>query len=579
MALLSHADSLRQLLAGGKRPALIGTWSEKVADLARATGIPTLVEDELLALPERQAIQRHSDALAAALAGPSVPTGRDYADWAWWALEFPARYVTSQGARTRHLLDAMCAAPGASAKLVYDVEGLLQGGVLVGAARERQLVTIAFQPHFNQGDATARRHDFPLVPLVREDVRVDWRGAALPSRGGPNVALVHTNEVAHLMQPLLDGADPWFRLVQDARQPWPARFRGPAADAAAGGRIDQLVDGALPAEAAALAQPWERELLELLYVTWQPFLREEHLWARAAYEAGRVRLFVGGSDHFPAMRCRLLACRDLGIPFALVQHGAFTGTRVGHPNHRLADHHLVWSRAAARELDAAGAAGERHVIGWPQASFHRRRGVRWVPAERETWVVLTAGTNAPWHAEASQLRGRRFLEEAMHALRAARPRAAVLIKCHPFIDNPDELRRWCDAEGFADVEIRTGIDPWDAIRTAHGVVTWLSTAAYTAASLGVPTIMHALDAGPLPDLGRASCVVTRTRAELDAALAAPPASRRDAGYARDDVDAGRRALATLRRLVLGPRAARPAIARPANRAARRAAQRRARSAT
>src|ERR671931_400755 len=105
VALLDHGQTLARLLAQGQRPLAVVSRQRAITAAACAEGIPALHADELLTRDERIALQDHVDDLTAALAGPVVPTGPRYADWAWWALEYPLAVTLSHGARLRMMLD------------------------------------------------------------------------------------------------------------------------------------------------------------------------------------------------------------------------------------------------------------------------------------------------------------------------------------------------------------------------------------------------------------------------------------------------------------------------------------------
>lgn len=578
VAIINSVENLRVLLAAGERPLAVGSWSTAVVDAARAAGLPAILEDDILDGPTRATIQAHAEQLARALVPATVPDHRRYADWAWWALEFPIMYVSAQGARTRLLLRALLESQRTARGIAHDTEGWLQGAVVVLAAGELGIPAFAFQPHQSWGESVTRRHDFALLPTVQDGWRPAWRGTPLRRTPQPNVLMIHTNEIAHLVGALVNPGARHFTLVQDARDPWPKPYTGQQVDAVPQGGLLPLEAPEWPAGARGLAKPWERELLDHLFVTWQAHLRDQHAWARAAYDAGRVRLFLGGSDHLPQMRARLLACRELGIPTVLVQHGAFLALQPGRyaqPNHRYADHNLVWSRAAARELATyLQARGESKVIGWPQAGVAAAKWRRArAAASRHEWVVLPSGTGTPADAISSYRVADDFLRDVFAAVRAVRPDAPLVVKCHPFSDNVPQVEALCAEYGLPNARVVTGLDPWRALEHAELAIAGVSSAAFSAAAMEVPLVVHS--PGPNRWFGQfADVTQTRTREEL-AAVLADPAGIRDARslttYAREDARAGRRVVAALRGLLHpGRRLAPP---RPRTRVERRRAAR------
>ncbi len=561
LAILNSGRSVLELVRAGERPALVGTWSTATRDVCAELDIPCLLEDELLGPAERLAMQHHTSRLVRAVTGTTMPATTSYADWAWWALELPLLYVSSQGARTRRLVQAGLDRLGSRTAVVHDLEGWIQGAVINLTCQELEVPTAAFDPHDDRAETISRRHDYPLMPRPQDFVRPSWRGRTLPRSRAPRALVHHTNEIAHLMPDLLASRGRVLEFIQEERARWPATYDGPVARAEAREARAPLEDPGCPAALETLAEPWERELAVHLALLWQPHLVEEYEYARAAYAAAEVRLLVTGNDYFPEHRAKLLACRRLGIPTVLVQHGAFMGIEAGHPNHRYADHHLVWSREAARELDRAAFHGERWVIGWPQAGAHLAalRDEPVPPAPRKRFVILPSPTGAPWNAEASVLHGEAMLDDALTALAEVHPGAEIVVKCHPFHDNPDMIRGHCAERGFPDVRIETGLDPWTVLHGADGAITGSSTTLFAAAQLGVPFVVHLSGAG-VTWLDRAPVAVTRTAAELAAALRAlrPPAGPHPlASYARADAAPLPRKLAALRRIARGPRARRP----------------------
>ncbi|MDX2193370.1 MAG: hypothetical protein NW201_08440 [Gemmatimonadales bacterium] len=570
VAIIESVSSLAQLLQLGVRPAAVGTWSTAVADACRAAGLPALLEDDVLSDATREAIQAHADALVAALAGREVPRSEAYEDWAWWALESPLMYVASQGARTRHLFDALRLLAPDATQLVHDFEGSTQGAVLNITADEAGLEVAAFAPADHQADAVSRRHDYPVFPGPVEEPIVGYRGVPLPKGGGPYVVVQHTNEIAHLIVPLSRAGAGRFAIVKDAHLRWPATYNGLAADAEPTGERAPFVTPVWPDRVPA--EPWEREVMEHLFITWQASMRQLYHWTLAAYRAGPVSMLLTGSDYLPDIRVRLLVCERLGIPLVAVQHGAFLaahGGRHGHPNHRHAHHNLLYGRAAAVELAGIGARGRAWTIGWPQVicaeARQALRGAR--TGARPTdgrWLLLPTGTGAQFDARCRWTGADRFLRDAIAAWRERGDGAPLAVKCHPFADNVGEIREFCVAAGAPDVIIETGLDPWAAVDRAALVIANNSTSALVPLTLGVPTVVHATSSRAwyrrFPDV-----LVSTTRDELLAALDALPARAPAATprtYARSDTNPARRAAAAIRAILRGARRPRAAVPRP-----------------
>jgi hypothetical protein len=395
--------------------------------------------------------------------------------------------------------------------------------------------------------------DMVMAPKPTDGAREQWRGRALPPDSRPALVVFHANEVAQAF-PGID-ASGVFRLVQDPHDPWP--FPGPMLHADPIGPEEPLVPAVWPAGLVPSAEPWERELAELMFVTWQPFLREALASTEAAYSAGPVAALLAAQDCIPHMRCRVLACHRLGIPTFLLQHGADLGNRAGGKGdrtHYFADRSLVWSRAAGRDLRARGVRGETLVVGWPQAvtdhaRSSRERG-RAVPKADRPWVILTSGTasdNAEVHYDTAEL----YLREALQAVRATAPEARIVVKCHPFHDRIEAIAGLCARLGISNADVVSSRDPWEVVATARGVIAPKSTSALCAHALAVPLVIYY----PFEDDAWydrfADVPVARTRHELRAALeGAPPASRGVEAVGsqyRADVQPAARIVAAIRR--------------------------------
>lgn len=573
VAILNARSKLDELLAAGDRPAAVATWSSAVAHAARGYGIPVLEEDEYIAQADRLAIHDRAEDLVRALCGDTVPTSDDYADWCWWALEFPFYFAFSHGARTLQMLKGLRELAPDYVAVAHDREGYMQGAVTNFLVSALGFPTFGFAPHTSLRETLHQRIDAFAVPMNREAVRVGWQGKPLPRDGRPAVAMIHTNEVAQLTPHFASLGQPHFVLCEDARYPWPKGYIGPRLDARHTGEVDGLIEPRWPEHLAMETAIWERKLAETIAITYQPALREERAWVRAAYAAGHVEALIGGGTWFHDVRARVLACRDLGIPVILVQHGMLAersggrGERVQH----FAEYQMEWSRTAAADLDKWGASGEKIVIGWPQASTDRALQARAtqkalaaeppVPDDRP-WVILTS---SPLPDEPYAW-GERFLQDALEALAAVDPGRRVLIKHHPFQEPPEIIRQLCDEWGFPDVEIVGGLDPWLACERARGVIAFKSTSVHCALQVGVPVVVYHPSAHDAMFERFPGFPVARTPAALREVLASGFAGADYAAartYARADTHAGVRAVAALRRILHGTRAERLAAASPA----------------
>ncbi len=556
VAVLNSRISLQALLQGNNRPLAVASRSRAVADQARELGIPVVHCDDLYAAAERSALQDHVDDLTRALAGDKVPSGAVYPDWAWWALEFPLSVSLSHGARTRRMLAAVLElAPGADA-VVHDGEDWVQGALINLDARSRGLTSLGLA---HQGiDAVHLVQDLAVAPIASEGARVHWRGRPLSHDARPNVVVFHANEVAQCIQSI--EATGGVRLIQDGRDRWP--YPGPTLEADPVGPEVELVPAVWPGTPGVTTEAWEREIAELLFVTWQPFLRETLSWTEAAYGAGKVRAVLAAQDYIPHMRCRILASHRLGIPTILVQHGAFLSLRPGgrgNRNHYFADHSLVWSRETARDLERWGLKRPTHVIGWPQAASDQARAEvarrAQAPADpSRPWVILASGTGSDT-AEVPYEMGEVFLRDALSAVRAFAPEAPIVLKGHPFHDKADRLKAFCAGLGIGNVTIVVDTaDMWALAGTARGIVGTTSTSTLCALALGVPVVVY-YPAAESPWYDRfAGVPVARTREQLEHALrGTQPISgtQRWEAMFRSDISPVRRIAAILRRAIGG----------------------------
>jgi hypothetical protein len=570
VAILNSKVSLDRMIAEGHVPAAVATWSGAVHAAAVEAGIPCILEDTLLSHADRAACHERADTLVRALCGSTVPASHDYADWCWWSLEFPLQFAFAHGARTLWLLKTLRQLVPDFILVAHDREGYLQGALVNFFAHAMGATPVSFDPHTAVRDTLHQRLDAFAVPLNRQTVRTGWQGKPMPRDGRPAIVMIHTNEVAHLVGHLTQLGHEHFVLCEDARYPWPKNYMGPRVDARATGETEGLVTPRWPEGLTVEFSAWERQIAESLAMTYQPSVREEYAWARAAYGAGRVRAVLGGGTWFHDVRARVLACRDLGIPVILVQHGLLA-ERPGCPGERVqhfADHQLEWSRQAGADIARWGASGQQHIVGWPQASSERAvnalAGRQGAPpfalgaGDPRPWVILTS---SPLPEEAYGL-GAQFLHDALDTIHAVDPGARVIVKHHPFQEPPEIVRQLCDAWGYPDVEITGGIDPWTACAPAKAVVAFKSTSVLCPVNLGIPVVVHQ----PAPHDAMferfPGMPITRTREELHAVLTTGFAGADYAAvraYARTNVHAGRRVVATLRRILHG----RPAIRRQA----------------
>ena len=250
----------------------------------------------------------------------------------------------------------------------------------------------------------------------------------------------------------------------------------------------------------------------------------------------------------PQHRARIAACRELGIPTLLVQHGAIAGLRLR--LHHFADESAMWSRTAAEDVRASGCRRPMPVVGWPQAALQWGRGRRPRRTAKvpDGWVVLTT---SPSDTEGDSYgAGEVFLRDALRAIREVAPRRArIVVKIHP-AQQADVVLAFCRAHGFPDVVIAEGSDPWGLLPGMKMVLAAPSTAVLSAVLLGLPVVMY--HPWPQPTFyGRFREVpVARTYEELIYGLRhklKATGTERVADYARADTDVVRRVLAILRR--------------------------------
>ncbi len=558
LALLSSPHLLGEMVRNGDAPLAVLGRNRAVTDAAHTLGLRTLHIDDLFRRDERVALQDHVDDLSRALARGIPAMADGYQRWGWWALEYAFANTLSHGARTRRLLEAgLGLAPGAKG-IVHDGDGYAHGAVVTLAARERGLAAFGFPPQ--AGGALHTAQDMVLTPLVKEGACEDWRGRPLPQDRRLTVVTFHANEIAQCFGPLRDAAD--LRIAMDRRDPW--SFDGPAVDATPVGPARPLIAPEWPTLAGVTAAPWERELCEHLFITYQPWLRESLSWAVAAYRAGDVRALLAAQDFLPHMRTRMLACRTLGIPTILMQHGAYHAHRPagrGDRNHLIADHTLTWSRAVARELADWGLSRPTHVIGWPQgtAPIAREAAVRRAahPSAGRPWVVLATGSSSDT-AELPYDQGTRFLSEVLPALRTARPEVPIILKGHPFYDSEARLSELCRTLGITNITVQVDrVNMWEVVAFAEAVIGTKSTSVFSAAALGVPVAVYY----PFEDAAwydrYADTPVARNPNTLTALLRRDPATWNSAPGARvqsqfrTDVSAARRLVAVVRRIARG----------------------------
>lgn len=577
IAILNTRSNLRRLLAQGERPAVVATWSSAVFEEAERHGIPVLHEDTVISQPDRIALHDRAEDLARQIAGDTVPTGRRYDEWCWWAMEFVFTFALSHAYRTRRLLDACAELVPDYRAVVHDREGYGQGAVINFLVRNEEKQTFGFHPHTAERDTLHQRLDVIAMPELKENARDIWQGKRLPKDSRPGVVLLHTNEVAHIVGHLSELGTPWFCLLEDARKLWPEMYKGPRVDARPAGRPNPLIETPFPEWVTMETEPWERELCELLAFLWQSHLREEYGWARAAYEAANVRLLLGGGLIFPDLRARVLALKDIGGNVALVQHGMLharhggRGERVQH----FADHQLCWSRLSATDIGSWMTGSEFHVAGWPQSAVDRARDARAqhkhaplnpVIGDQGPWVILTS---APLPDEPYGW-GETFLRHALDTIRKVDPVGRIVIKHHPFQEPAEIILTLCEAWDHPDVEVVGGLDPWEVVKDARAVVAFKSTAVHCAVHLKRPVVVyHPSEHDAMFDRFPGFPVV-RTPEALEAALRTGLAGGDYAAarvYARTDVNAGVRAVAILRRILHGA----PAVRRRQRRGAARSA--------
>jgi len=568
VALLNSRACLDDLLRAGDRPAVIATWSSAVFEAAQAAGIPVLHEDDVISQAERVALHDRADDLTRALAGHAIPEGRHYNDWCWWALEMVFGFALSHAYRTQRLLAACeTVAPGFRS-VVHDREGYAQGAVTNFLAGLSDRHSFGFAPHTAERDTLHQRLDVFSMPEPKAQAQDIWQGKRLPKDPRPTVVMLHTNEVAHLVSHLSQVGQAWFCLAEDRLMGWPPNYIGPKVDARPAGPKSDVVAAVFPADIGMDTEPWERELLEALAMTWQASLREAYGWSRAAYQAGRVAALLGGGSIFPEVRARMLAIRDLGAKLVLVQHGMLharhggRGERVQH----FADHQFCWSRTSVADISGWNAGGEFSVIGWPQSCTDRARAALAAAAVRPDAPPI--GTEGPWVIVTSAPLpdepygwGETFLKDALASIRAVDPTGPIIIKHHPFQEPEQVIRELCLRWGHPDVEVIGGIDPWEVMKDARAVVAFKSTAVHCALQQRIPVVVYQPSEEDAMFERFAGFPLVRSPEALVAALrdSLRHADYRAAReYTRTDINAGRRAVAMLRRVLHGRPAARRA---------------------
>jgi hypothetical protein len=555
LAVLNSRRRLEELIASGDRPGAVVTRTTEVVDGARAHGLPCVHSDDLSTVEEQIAESDHVHRLGIALAGDEVPAPDDVHRLMWWAIEHPLKCVLTAGYRTRRLIEAGLDLFDGASGIVHDTEGWIQGGVTVLAAKTLGLPVVGLPP--GPSVTMHRPQDVMVCPgtEVGDGVRTAWQGVTTLEDGRRTIAVMHTNEIAQLLRALMRVGGRSLSFAMDAREPWrnwekadlrPGAFLDAAPEE--GAPLAPLVEPVWPLGADFPCLPWEREVAELMFVTFQPWVREEAAFAAAAYTAGHVTTWFGGGDLEPHIRARIAACRELGIPTLLLQHGAIgdLGLRI----HHFADESAMWSRTAAEDLRASGCRRLMHVVGWPQGAMQLGKGQR--PSRTmklpDAWVVLTT---SPADTEGDAYRaGEVFLRDALRAIRQVAPRRArIVVKIHP-AQNLESVRTFCVAQGFPEVTIAEGVDPWGLLPGMTMVLAAPSTAVLTAVRLGLPVVMY--HPWPQPSFyGRFREVpVARDYQELLYGLRRKlkcTGTDRVADYARVDTDVVRRVLAVLRR--------------------------------
>jgi len=551
LAVLNSRRRLEELISSGDRPAAVATRTREVAEAAAACGLPCVHADDVIAEPERMAIAARARVLVTALAGNEVPLLKDVQALLWWALEWPLQATLVGGARTRRLIEAgLRLAPGVSG-IVHDSEGWMQGGVTALTAGALGLPVVGVPRLVIE--AMQAPQDLLVCPLERSSVRLAWRGLPGSPSSGATVAVLLTNEVSYLVGPMWNaGVDP-LAFGMDARQPWkdvdksglhPTRID---AEPVPGAAEAELVEPAWPLPPTTPVEAWEREVAQLMFVTYQPFVREEAAWTLAAYPAAGVRALFGGGDNLPEVRARIAACRRLGVPVVLMQHGALNR----HDRlHHFGGASLVWGRPVVADLRAEGCRRRLHVVGWPQASMSlaAARGSRAARQGRAPWVIVTAFPSFDISGDPYG-RGEVFLRDALRAVREVAPRARIVVKTHPR-ENGDAVRRFCAEHGCADAVVAGGPDGWSVIAKAEMVLSAKSTSAFAAVHLGVPVVVYHPSPTPAWFDRFSEIPVATSYDDLLAALRRRPSgSGPDAAarYARADTAAPVRVLAVLRR--------------------------------
>ena len=566
IAILNSRRRFAELVRSGNVPLAVGTRSGAVAVAAEACGVPAVLSDSLWTTDQRTGLQNHVDDLVRRLAGDDLPAGEDYRSWGWWALEWPLALAFSHGARTRRLVRAAAELAPRARGVVHDAEGYVQGAVVNLAARELGLEPRGLAP--SPAEAMTTVQDVLICPHQVDGAAERWVGSEPEADTRPAVVVLHADESGQVFRDLERIGARHFRLVMDARRRWRDAARAAVnlstvdATPLPGAPLAPLVAPRWPRDLATHVSGWERELASHLFVTWQPLLRETVAWAAAAYGTGRVRALLGAGDVFPHMRCRLLACRRLGVPTLLLQQRTFSMHRAGgrgDRNHAFAEHSLVWSREAARDLARWGRRRSIQVVGWPDGSVsHAAEPVQGRSADTvagtaaRPWVVLTTTPHSD-NAEVAYDQGEVFLRDVLFAVRAVSADAPIVVRCHPR-ENPARVQAFCTELGHRDVTVVKGGDLGAVVAGAAVVVSAKSTAALAALALGARVIVYhpAFDAAWFDRF--ANLPVARSRAGLDVALRGGlPARGHDSAlsYARPGVHTAARVAAALRGAIRG----------------------------
>lgn len=228
-----------------------------------------------------------------------------------------------------------------------------------------------------------------------------------------------------------------------------------------------------------------------------------------ALRRGPTRLLVLPFDSPPDTRVWLLAARAAGVPTLVVQHGFHA--EPNDPDKTRADVVAVWSRHDADELDGRRNGGEVVVCG--------NAGISAPPARQEPKAgpVLVLVEYASRLSTAIPQRIRfEHVRAALDALAVASPEAEVVIRPHPFDDNPAAYEALARTGPHGRVRVDTSSAINALIADASVCVGAVSTATLEAALAGVPTVFLnvARTERMWPFDGRSGLPIARTATEL-----------------------------------------------------------------